>query len=54
MNPCQRLRATYQFKRVDHLCRREFYIWPEAIERWKKEGLPADADLSKRMLEWDH
>jgi uroporphyrinogen decarboxylase len=27
---------------VDHLIRREFYIWDEALARWKKEGLPAD------------
>ncbi|MEW6357710.1 MAG: uroporphyrinogen decarboxylase family protein [Planctomycetota bacterium] len=38
----RRLRAIYEFKPVDHLPRREFYIWGEAIERWKKEGLPED------------
>jgi len=42
MNPGERLRATYEFKPVDHLVRREFYIWEEAIERWKAEGLPKD------------
>jgi uroporphyrinogen decarboxylase len=42
MNSPERMRATYEFKPVDHLFRREFYIWQEAIERWKGEGLPAD------------
>lgn len=44
MTSAQRLRATYEFKPVDHLIRREFYIWDEAIERWKTEGMAADAD----------
>jgi hypothetical protein len=37
-----RLRATYAFQPLDHLHRQEFYIWDEALERWKGEGLPAD------------
>jgi uroporphyrinogen decarboxylase len=40
MRPSDRLRATYEFRPVDRLVRAEFGIWPEAIERWKKEGLP--------------
>lgn len=44
MNSGERMRATYQFKPLDHLVRREFYIWEEAFERWKKEGLPPDCD----------
>ena len=42
MNSGERMRATYEFKPVDHLFRREFYIWSEAIERWRGEGLPED------------
>ena len=42
MNAVQRLRATYEQRPVDHLVRREFGIWPEAIERWKAEGMPED------------
>jgi len=42
MNAGERLRATYAFEPVDHLVRREFYIWDEAIQRWKAEGLPKD------------
>ena len=42
MTSAERLRATYQRKPVDHLFRREFSIWGEAIERWKGEGLPED------------
>ncbi len=36
------LRRTYEFMPVEHLYRTEFYIWGEAMERWKKEGLPED------------
>ena len=42
MTPGDRIKATYQFKPVDHLVRCEFYIWEETIERWKNEGLPPD------------
>lgn len=42
MNSGERMRATYEFQPVDHLVRTEFYIWSEAIERWKCEGLPDD------------
>jgi len=44
MDAVERLRATYEFKPVDHLYRREFYIWETALERWKREGMPAEAD----------
>jgi len=47
MNAVQRLRATYDMKPVDHLVRREFYIWQEALERWKGEGMPPDADMGE-------
>jgi hypothetical protein len=47
MTSAQRVKATYEFKPVDHLFRREFYIWSEAIERWHTEGMPKDADLAK-------
>lgn len=43
MTPAERMRATYEFRPVDHLVRQEFYIWSEAIARWKAEGMPADA-----------
>ncbi|MHB1458068.1 MAG: uroporphyrinogen decarboxylase family protein [Armatimonadota bacterium] len=42
MTPGQRLRATYNFQPVDHLIRTEFYIWEEAIAKWKGQGLPDD------------
>jgi len=38
----ERMRATYEFKPLDRLYRAEFYIWDEAIQRWKGEGLPED------------
>ncbi len=47
MNAVERLRATYDFRPVDHLVRREFYIWQEAIERWKGEGMPPDASQAE-------
>jgi uroporphyrinogen decarboxylase len=36
------MRATYEFRPVDHLYRREFYIWDEAIAKWREQGLPED------------
>lgn len=42
MSPGSRMRATYDFQPVDRLHRAEFSIWPEALERWKEEGLPDD------------
>ncbi len=42
MNSAERIRATLAFKPVDHLFRKEFYLWSEALERWASEGLPAD------------
>jgi hypothetical protein len=47
-----RLRATYEFGPVDHLYRAEFYIWPEAIERWKSEGLPEDWE-QRNLFDYD-
>lgn len=40
MTPGRRLRATYDFRPVDHLVRTEFYIWEEAIAKWEEQGLP--------------
>jgi len=42
MRAGDRLRATYAFQPLDHLYRAEFYIWEEALARWKTEGLPED------------
>lgn len=44
MNSGERIRATYEFRPVDHLVRQEFYIWEEALARWKKEGMPKNID----------
>ena len=44
MTATARWRATYAFQPVDHLVRREFYIWGEALERWQREGMPPLAD----------
>ena len=52
MNAPQRTRATYAFQPVDRLVRREFYIWPEAIQRWKTEGMAHDADPGE-LFGWD-
>lgn len=40
MPPAERMRATYEFRPVDRLVRREFYIWQEALDRWESEGMP--------------
>lgn len=52
MTSPERMRATYEFRPVDHLHRREFYIWGEAIEKWKKEGLPDDY-AQKNLFNFD-
>ncbi len=52
MNNVERLRATYEFRPVDHLFRREFYIWTEALDRWKSEGMAPDADHNQ-LFGWD-
>jgi len=39
-----RLRATYEFKPVDHLPRRGFGFWEQTVERWIGEGLPDPYD----------
>ena len=33
MTSAERIRATYELEPVDHLFRREFYFWPQAVER---------------------
>jgi hypothetical protein len=52
VNAGERLRATYDFRPVDHLVRREFYIWDEAIARWKTEGLP-DGYRERNLFNFD-
>lgn len=42
MMPGERMRATYDFRPLDHLVRTEFSIWDEALEKWKDDGLPDD------------
>ena len=46
MTSPERMRATYEFRPVDHLYRREFYIWEEALALWKDQGLPEDWQAS--------
>jgi hypothetical protein len=47
MGPVERMRATYAFEPVDHLIRTEFYIWGEALERWRHEGMPEGVGPAK-------
>ncbi len=47
MNAIERMRATYDLKPTDRLFRKEFGIWPEALDRWRREGMPPDGDLSR-------
>jgi uroporphyrinogen decarboxylase len=42
MNAAERTMATYGFGEVDHLMRKEFYIWEETKERWRNEGWNGD------------
>lgn len=47
VNDAQRIKAVYNFEKVDHLPRREFYIWEETKERWKAEGWDGDISAFK-------
>jgi len=47
MTSLERIKATYEFRPVDHLIRREFYIWTEALDRWKAEGMPSGVSQSE-------
>ncbi len=48
MTPAARkLRDAYAITPEAPLFHREFYIWEEALERWKKEGMPQDADINE-------
>ncbi|MFH0796758.1 MAG: hypothetical protein V2A65_06845 [Candidatus Omnitrophota bacterium] len=31
----ERIRKTYSLEKVDHLFRKEFYIWEEALNKWR-------------------
>ena len=42
MNSIERMRATFELEPVEHLFRREFYFWPQTIDRWRAEGMPED------------
>jgi len=42
MTAAQRIRAIYEGRPVDHLPRKEFYIWEEALAAWKEQGMPED------------
>ncbi|MEI6971717.1 MAG: hypothetical protein WCL44_09390, partial [bacterium] len=48
----RRLRDAYDIVPGAPLYRREFYIWEDAIERWKGEGMPADIPHDQLFL-WD-
>lgn len=47
MDSAERLKATYNFQKIDHLVRREFYIWNEALCRWQDEGMPINIGLKR-------
>ena len=52
MNSGERLRNAYEFKKVDHMFREEFYIWDTAIVLWEKEGMPKDWE-AKNIFNYD-
>jgi hypothetical protein len=43
MTSVDRFAAAYAMRATDRLPRTDFYIWAEAIERWKTEGMPPEA-----------
>jgi hypothetical protein len=47
MNDVQRIKAIYNFEKVDHLPRIEFGIWEETKKRWMNEGWNGDQSVFK-------
>ena len=48
MNPRDRIRTALERRPPDHLPMWETTIWPQTLERWHTEGLPADVTLENR------
>lgn len=46
MNPRERFLRCNRFQSVDHAPFVELGAWPQTINRWHKEGLPEDVDVS--------
>ncbi|MFH0796575.1 MAG: uroporphyrinogen decarboxylase family protein [Candidatus Omnitrophota bacterium] len=44
MNSRERFLGIMNYQPADRMMVWDFYYWPETLERWKKEGLPEDAD----------
>ena len=53
MTAAQIYRTTFAGKPLERLFLTEFYIWDEAIERWKKEGLTEDATKQRDVFLFD-
>lgn len=47
MNDAQRIKAVYNFERIDHLPRIELGIWNETKKRWLEEGWNGDESIFK-------
>jgi uroporphyrinogen-III decarboxylase len=45
MTSVERVKSIHNFEKVDHLYRREFYIWEETEQRWKNEGWNGDYSI---------
>ena len=42
-----RVRAALEHRQLDRIPMIETLFWPQTIERWHKEGLPEDVDISE-------
>jgi hypothetical protein len=49
MNFKERFVNTMAFKPVDHVPCMDFGYWPETIERWHNEGLPAEVQSGSQV-----
>lgn len=49
MNGRERFLQTLDFRPVDHVFNHELGIWPQAMERWKGEGLPLDVTVGSLL-----
>ena len=42
MTPRERFLAMMEYRPVDRLPNEELEVWPQTIERWRKQGCPVE------------
>ena len=50
MNTRERFRGTMRYQAVDRAPNIEVGAWPQAVTRWREEGLPQETELEESCL----